>query len=62
VALSAAVLVRIEQDAWFNAQFGQFGELRREGELILIWVRAILAPGPAPHDVFVPAELLAVTG
>lgn len=54
VPLSAAVLARIEHDAWYNAQFGEFAELRREGELILIWVRAILAPGPAPHDVFVP--------
>ncbi len=52
--LSREALAHIEADARFNASYGQFAELRREGELVLPWVRAVLAAGPAPHHIFIP--------
>lgn len=54
VTVCAQTLARIEEDACYNAQFGQFCELRREGEQVLPWVRAAKALGPSPHHLFVP--------
>lgn len=52
--LSRQALAHIEADARFNARYGQFAELRREGEQVLPWVCAVLAAGPAPQHIFIP--------
>lgn len=54
VPLGDAALQQIEDDARLNASYGQCAELRREGELVLRWVRALRAPRPAPSDLFIP--------
>lgn len=54
VALSGTQLAQIEADARFNAAYGQFAELRREGRQVLPWVLAVLAAGPAPQHIVIP--------
>lgn len=54
VLLDDATLQQIEADACYNAEYGQFAELRREGRQVLPWVRALRAAGPAPCQLFVP--------
>ena len=54
VALSAEQLAQIETDAGFNARYGQFAELREEGEQVSTWLGAVRGAGPAPLHIFVP--------
>lgn len=54
LGLSPAALARIAADARHNQHFGQFAELRREGEQVMRWVCAVLAAGPAPRHIFIP--------
>lgn len=54
ITLSRQELAQIEADARFNAQYGQFAELRWEGRQMLPWVLAVLAAGPAPQHIFIP--------
>lgn len=54
LGLTPAALARIAADARHNQHFGQFAELRREGEQVMRWVCAVLAAGPAPRHIFIP--------
>ncbi|QYF92818.1 hypothetical protein KY495_19165 [Massilia sp. PAMC28688] len=54
LTVSPAALALIEADACYNARFGQFAELRREGQCVLAWVRALPGWGPAAPHLFIP--------
>lgn len=44
--LARHALARIEQDAAHNKDYGQFAELRREGEQVLPWIAPLVASDP----------------
>lgn len=44
--LARHALARIEQDAAHNKDYGQFAELRREGEQVLPWIARLAASDP----------------
>lgn len=46
MVLARHAVARIHEDAAHNRQFGQFAELRREGEEVLPWIAAVVAADP----------------
>lgn len=45
-ALARGVLARVYADALVNMEFGQFAELRREGEQVFPWIAQVVAADP----------------
>lgn len=44
--LARHAVARIHEDAAHNREFGQFAELRREGEQVLPWIAGLVAADP----------------
>ncbi len=45
-ALARAAVARVYADALRNREFGQFAELRREGEQVFPWIARVVADDP----------------